>query len=143
MVVGIFVIVNAAALTAGLLWPKGYTASTTAARLAGRHGTKPIHPLTVARVAVLAKASSPVGALATGAYAGFLGYVARVDSPQASTDGPASRTTVPSLPSGPVGGATAATALLQLPCRYASGCQRRPSRASSASAGFGPLLPAS
>src|SRR3979490_1154562 len=29
MVVGIFVIVNAAALTAGVLWPKGYTASTS------------------------------------------------------------------------------------------------------------------
>jgi len=65
---------------------EGYTAVTTAARLAGRGGTKPIHPLTVARVAVLAKSTSPVAALALGAYAGFLGYVAQINSPQASTD---------------------------------------------------------
>jgi hypothetical protein len=65
---------------------EGYTAATTSARLAGRSGTKPIHPLTVARIAVLAKATSPVAALAAGAYAGFIGYVARVTSPQASTD---------------------------------------------------------
>jgi len=44
-------------------------------RLAGRVGTKPIDPLLVARYAALAKASSLVGALATGAYAGLLGYV--------------------------------------------------------------------
>lgn len=65
---------------------EGYTAATTSARLAGRPGTRPIHPLTVARVAVLAKATSPVASLVAGAYAGFLGYVAQVDSPQAAHD---------------------------------------------------------
>jgi len=46
---------------------EGYTASLTHGRLAGRPGTKPINPLVVARLAALAKATSPVGALATGA----------------------------------------------------------------------------
>lgn len=62
-----------------------YTAYTTAARLAGR-GTRPIHPIAVARLAALAKASSPVGALMGGAYAGFLIHVSRIDGPQAGTD---------------------------------------------------------
>lgn len=65
---------------------EGYTASTTAARLAGRPGTQPIHPLTVARVAVLAKATSPVAAVAAGAYAGVVGYVAQLDGPHAAAD---------------------------------------------------------
>lgn len=65
---------------------EGYVASTTAARLAGRPGTQPIHPLTVARIVVLAKATSPVAALVAGAYAGFLAYAARLDSPQATRD---------------------------------------------------------
>jgi len=55
---------------------EGYTAQLTRGRLAGRQGTKPINPIVVARLAALAKASSPVGALAAGAYAGFLGKVA-------------------------------------------------------------------
>jgi Protein of unknown function (DUF3180) len=55
---------------------EGYTAQLTRGRLTGRVGTKPINPIVVPRLAALAKASSPVGALATGAYAGFLGKVA-------------------------------------------------------------------
>ena len=55
---------------------EGYTAQMTRSRLAGRPGTKPINPIVVARLAALAKASSPVGALAAGAYAGFLVKVA-------------------------------------------------------------------
>lgn len=62
-----------------------YTAYTTAARLDGR-GTRPIHPIAVARLAALAKASSPVGALMSGGYAGFLIHVSRIDGPQAGTD---------------------------------------------------------
>jgi len=62
-----------------------YTAYTTAARLAGR-GTKPIHPISVARLAALAKASSPVGALMAGGYAGFLVHVSRIDGSQAGSD---------------------------------------------------------
>jgi len=65
---------------------EGYTASVTKARLAGRPGTRPIDPILVARFVALAKASSIVGALATGAYSGFLGWVVQIDSTTAHTD---------------------------------------------------------
>ena len=65
---------------------EGYTASTTRARLAGRPRTEPIHPITVARIAALAKATSPVAALLAGGYAGFLGYVAQLDGPHPRSD---------------------------------------------------------
>jgi hypothetical protein len=65
---------------------EGYTAGMTRARLAGRPGTKPIHALVVARLAALAKASSVVGAVAGGAYGGFLVRVAQTPGPQAHTD---------------------------------------------------------
>ena len=61
-----------------------YTAYTTAARLAGR--SRPIHPIAVARLAALAKASSPVGAVMAGGYAGFLVHVSRLDGSQAGAD---------------------------------------------------------
>lgn len=61
-----------------------YTAYTTAARLAGR--ARPIHPIAVARIAALAKASSPVGAVMAGGYAGFLVHVSRLDGAQPATD---------------------------------------------------------
>ncbi len=51
------------------------TASITRRRLQGRPGTKPILPLTVARLAALAKASSLAGAALAGAWAAVLGYV--------------------------------------------------------------------
>jgi FtsH-binding integral membrane protein len=41
----------------------------------GRPRGRPLHPMQVARAAVLAKASSPTGAVLFGAYAGLLGYV--------------------------------------------------------------------
>jgi hypothetical protein len=50
-------------------------ALTTRNRLAGKPGTHPVDPLAVARYAALAKASSLVGALAAGAYAGILAYI--------------------------------------------------------------------
>ena len=65
---------------------EGYIAATTSARLAGRARTRPINPIVVARLAALAKASSPVGALAAGAYAGFLGYVASANGTQTGAD---------------------------------------------------------
>ena len=65
---------------------EGYTASTTAARLAGRPRTEPIHPITVARIAALAKATSPVAAVFAGGYAGFLAYVVQVEGPHAAAD---------------------------------------------------------
>jgi hypothetical protein len=51
---------------------EAYVASTTRARMTGRPGTRPIDAIFVAKLAALAKASSPVGALAFGAYTGFL-----------------------------------------------------------------------
>ena len=50
-------------------------------RLVGRRGAdgrprgRPLHPMQVARAAVLAKASSPTGAVLLGAYVGLLAYV--------------------------------------------------------------------
>lgn len=52
-----------------------YTANSTRARLAGRPGTRPILPLTVARYAALAKSGSLAGAIVGGAWAGVLVYV--------------------------------------------------------------------
>jgi hypothetical protein len=63
-----------------------YTAYTTSARLAGRPRTRPIHPIAVARLAALAKATSPVGAVMAGGYAGFLVHVSRLAGSQASAD---------------------------------------------------------
>jgi hypothetical protein len=65
---------------------EAYTARTTRARLAGRAGTRPIDPILVARFVALAKASSIVGAMAAGAYAGFLGWVAQLHSTAAHSD---------------------------------------------------------
>lgn len=65
---------------------EAYTASMTRARMTGRPGTRPIDPIFVAKLAALAKASSPVGALALGAYTGFLIYVARTTSTVADKD---------------------------------------------------------
>lgn len=52
------------------------TASITRRRLAGRPGTKPIMPITVARLAVLAKASSLTAAVMAGGWAALLAYTA-------------------------------------------------------------------
>ncbi len=41
----------------------------------GRPRGRPLHPMQVARAAVLAKASSPTGGVLFGAYAGLLAYV--------------------------------------------------------------------
>jgi len=65
---------------------EAYTAALTRARLSGRSPTKPINPIVVARFAALAKASSPVGALALGAWTGFLVHVARTAGPTAQRD---------------------------------------------------------
>jgi len=65
---------------------EAYLASTTRARMTGRADTRPIDPIFVAKLAALAKATSPVGALAFGAYTGFLVEVARMSSSAASSD---------------------------------------------------------
>jgi uncharacterized membrane protein YbhN (UPF0104 family) len=63
-----------------------YIAVMTRARLAGRQGTKPIDPLLVARFVALAKASSVVGSLFLGGYAGFLFWVAKLQTPTGNSD---------------------------------------------------------
>ena len=63
-----------------------YVAAVTRARLQGRPGTRPVHPLGMARLAALAKASSAVGAVFTGAYAGFFGWVVQRSSTAAMHD---------------------------------------------------------
>lgn len=91
---------------------EAYTASMTRARLAGRPGTRPINPLVVARLAALAKASSPVGALGFGAYSGFLGYVAQLVTPVAHAD-----TRTAAFGTGCSLGLVAAALLLERACR--------------------------
>ena len=49
-------------------------------------GGRALHPLQVARAAVLAKASSAGGALLAGAYAGLLAHVLRLQAQQARDD---------------------------------------------------------
>ncbi|SNQ47543.1 conserved membrane hypothetical protein [Frankia canadensis] len=63
-------------------------AGQTRRRLAGRPGTRPILPLTVARLAALAKASSVTGSALAGGWAGVLGYtIPRTDEfPTAGSD---------------------------------------------------------
>src|SRR5271154_2740858 len=63
-----------------------YLAAMTKARLAGRPGTRPINPPLVARFVALPQAASIVGAVAAGGYAGYLGWVARIDSTSANSD---------------------------------------------------------
>jgi hypothetical protein len=63
-----------------------YVAAVTRARLAGRTGTKPIHPISVARLAAFAKASSVVAAVVGGGYAGFFGWVVQRHSAAANHD---------------------------------------------------------
>lgn len=63
-----------------------YLALSTRARLAGRPGTRPVDPLVVARFVAFAKASSIVGSLAAGAYAGYLIWVVRINSPAGTAD---------------------------------------------------------
>lgn len=66
---------------------EGVLAVGTRNRLLRRPGTRPIEPMLVARYAALAKATSIVGALALGAYAGVLGYVLALrDAPQPRED---------------------------------------------------------
>lgn len=91
---------------------EAYTASMTRARLSGRPGTKPVNPLAVARLAALAKATSPVGALAFGAYTGFLVHVAQTSSPQARTD-----TRTAAIGMGCSLGLVAAALMLERACR--------------------------
>ncbi|HEX8001887.1 MAG TPA: DUF3180 domain-containing protein [Mycobacteriales bacterium] len=66
---------TAAVSTSGLAVAELFLALGTRARLDGRPGTKPILPLTVARIAALAKASSTLGGLLAGVWLGIGAYV--------------------------------------------------------------------
>jgi len=91
---------------------EGYLASTTRARMMGRPGTRPIEPIFVAKLAALAKATSPVGALAFGGYTGFLIHVARTTSSAANAD-----TKTAALGMGCSLGLVAAALILERVCR--------------------------
>jgi hypothetical protein len=60
------------------------------ARIRRKRGTTPVQPLTAARAVALAKASSLVGAIMVGAWAGVLGYLVprRSDLVAAANDTP-------------------------------------------------------
>ncbi|HEX5116630.1 MAG TPA: DUF3180 domain-containing protein [Pseudonocardiaceae bacterium] len=52
-----------------------FFAQSLRARLAGREGTKPVPALVAARAVALAKASSVLGAIMAGAWAGILAFI--------------------------------------------------------------------
>lgn len=66
---------TAAVSVGGLAVAELFLAPGTRARLDGRPGTKPIMPISVARIAALAKASSALGALMAGVWLGVGAYV--------------------------------------------------------------------
>ncbi|MFG6193309.1 DUF3180 domain-containing protein [Nonomuraea sp. JJY05] len=57
---------------------EGYSAWVTKARIARKPGTKPVEPLSVARLAALAKASAYAGAVFAGLFAGFGLYTVQI-----------------------------------------------------------------
>ena len=63
---------------------EGALARVVARKVKGLSPGKPMHPLQVARAAVLAKASSATGALLTGFYGGFFLWVVRLNDKQAA-----------------------------------------------------------
>lgn len=66
---------------------EAWTGRDLRARINGDLGTKPVAPLFVARMAVLAKASSQVGALLAGVSLGFIGYLSdKIDAATPRSD---------------------------------------------------------
>ncbi|MBE1588649.1 DUF3180 domain-containing protein [Nonomuraea angiospora] len=57
---------------------EGYSAWVTKARIARKPDTKPVEPLSVARLAALAKASAYAGAVFGGLFAGFALYTVQI-----------------------------------------------------------------
>lgn len=80
-------------------------------RRAGSAG-RPVHPEQIARAAVLAKASSPTGALLGGLYVGLLMFLLTSSLPAASDDAP-----VAAISALTAAGLTAAALLLERACR--------------------------
>lgn len=73
---------------AGLAVFEWYAAVNTKARVERRPGREPVDPLVAARFVVLAKASSPAGAIFAGFYAGVLGWLLLQDTNAARNDIP-------------------------------------------------------
>ena len=66
---------------------EGYAGDSIRSRIHRHPRTRPVVPLAVARLAALAKATSPVGALAAGTYAGILLYaLTEMDEIEAARD---------------------------------------------------------
>lgn len=66
---------------------EGYAADNIRVRVHKHPRTRPVVPLAIARLAALAKATSPVGALATGTYGGILLYaLTEIDEIEAARD---------------------------------------------------------
>jgi len=66
---------------------EAFSARLLAARRRGAVGTRPVHPIDVARTAALARASSAAGALVAGAYAGLALHVRGLREALAVADG--------------------------------------------------------
>ncbi len=66
---------------------EAWTGRDLRARINGNPGSKPVAPLFVARMVVLAKASSQVGALLAGVSVGFIGYLSdKIDAATPRSD---------------------------------------------------------
>jgi uncharacterized protein DUF3180 len=66
---------------------EAWTGRDLRARINGNSGSKPVAPLFVARMVVLAKASSQVGALLAGVSVGFIGYLSdKIDAATPRSD---------------------------------------------------------
>ncbi len=94
---------------------EGQLGRAVRARLAGRPQTKPIMPITVARFAALARASSIAGAVVAGAWAGVLLYTA----PRATHPAQGGDTITSSL------GLASGVALLAAALWLEQGCRQR------------------
>jgi len=77
------------ATLAALAVLEGYAAINTRARIERRPGQDPVNPLVVARFVVLAKASSLVGSIFAGFYAGLVVWLAIERTRAATNDLPA------------------------------------------------------
>ncbi|WP_092558117.1 DUF3180 domain-containing protein [Actinoplanes derwentensis] len=83
-----------AGVLAVLAIAEAYLAQNTSARIARKPGSLPVHALSIARFAALAKASSLVGALSAGFSAGLLLWLALEPTDEAASSVPVAATTL-------------------------------------------------
>lgn len=83
-----------AAVLAVLAMAEAYLAQNTSARIQRKPGSLPVHALSVARFAALAKASSLVGALSAGFTAGLLVWLLLEPTREAASSVPVAATTL-------------------------------------------------